>query len=73
MPLLYIEGVYIIQRGPSGCETRSITLNGDFAECYKYYINCQHLELLSFVVIMSRTLHKHFPAIKLCAEEKKTK
>ena len=27
--------------------------------------------MLSFVVIMSRTLHKHFPAIKLCAEEKK--
>ena len=34
------------------------------------YINCQHLELPSFVVIMSRTLHKHFLVIKLCAEEK---
>ena len=34
-------------------------------------VNCHHLELLSFDVIMSRTLHKHFPAIKLCAKEKK--
>ena len=25
------------------------------------------------VVIMPRTLHKHFPAIILCAKEKKTK
>ena len=33
--------------------------------------NCQHIEFPSFVVIMSRTLHKHFPAIKLCAEENK--
>ena len=31
------------------------------------------LSTLRVVVIMSRTLHKHFPAIKLCAEEKKTK
>ena len=32
-PLLHIEGVHIIQRCPSFCETRSITSNGDFAEC----------------------------------------
>ena len=28
-------------------------------------------KLPTFVVIMSRNLHKHLPAIKLCAEEKK--
>ena len=29
----------------------------------------QHLELPSLDVIRSRTLHKHYPEIKLCAED----
>ena len=31
------------------------------------------LELPTFEVIMSRTIHKQFPAINLCAEESKNK